>query len=104
MSPARIYASRVLPKLVRSPHSTRTSASFEISVNSSRYGATLSSITWRSPIAATRIFASVIDAILLFEIADGFGEAPFLDVDRIIPRAENASAADLLARRLHDHL
>src|SRR5690242_16320099 len=100
MSSARISASRVLPKLVRSPHRTSTSALPEISVNSSRYGATLSSITCRSPIAATRSLPSVA-GILLFEIADRVGETPFVDVDRIITRGEDAAAADLLARSFH---
>src|SRR3954452_22259138 len=100
MSSARISASRVLPKLVRSPHSRRTSALAEISVNSSRYGATLSSITWRSPIAATRSLPPLF-AILFFEISDRVREAPLLDVDRIIAGAENPAAAHLLARPLH---
>ena len=40
-------------------------------------------------------------AILLFEIPDGFGKAPLLDVDRIVARREDAPAADLLARAFH---
>src|SRR3954451_7748690 len=104
MSSARISASRVLPKLVRSPHSTRTSALAEISVNSSRSGVTLSSITWRSPIAATRSLPSVLVAILLFEIADGVGEAPLVHVDRIVARGEDAAAAHPPARPLHFRL
>src|SRR3954469_20235212 len=100
ISSARILASAVLPKLVRSPHRTRTSAAPEISVNSSRYGATLSSITWRSPIAATRSLPALL-AILLFEIADCVGIAPLLDVHRIIAGAENPPAADLLAGSFH---
>src|SRR5437764_10792069 len=93
MSSARISASVVLPKLVRSPHSTKTSALAEISVNRSRYGATLSSITWRSPIAATRSLPSVLVAILLFEVTDRVGKAPLIDVDRIITRGEDTAAA-----------
>src|SRR3954454_14210551 len=100
MSSARISASLVLPKLVRSPHSTSTSAELEISVNSSRYGATLSSITWRSPIAATRSFPS-LGGILLFEISDRFGEAPLVNIHRIVARREDAAAANLLARAFH---
>src|SRR5690349_18452846 len=53
--------------------------------------------------AATRSSPSVF-SILLFKIPDGFGEAPLIDVDRIIARTEDASAADLLARRLHRRL
>src|SRR3954454_19071412 len=94
MSSARISASLVLPKLVRSPHSTRTSAAPEISVNSSRYGATLSSITWRSPIAATLSLPSVLVAILLFKVADGVREAPLVHVDTIITRGEDAPATN----------
>src|SRR3954466_16014129 len=100
MSSARISASVVLPKFVRSPQSTRTSALLEISVNSSRYGATLSSCTWRSPIAATRSLPSVPVAILLFKIADRVGEAPLLDVHRIVARGKDAPAADAPARPL----
>src|SRR3982751_3528165 len=103
MSSARICASLVLPKLVRSPHSRSTSAWFEISANISRYGATLSSCTCRSPIAATRSGLSLV-AILLFEIADGFRETPFLDVDRIIARRKDAPSANLLSRSLHASL
>src|SRR4051795_4146656 len=104
MSSARISASVVLPKFVRSPQSTRTSALLEISVNSSRYGVTLSSITWRSPIAATRSLPSVLVAILLFKIADGVRKTPLVHVDRIIARREDAAAAHSPARPLHFRL
>src|SRR5437764_4803644 len=103
MSSARISASLVLPKLVRSPHSTSTSAELEISANISRYGATLSSCTWRSPIAATRSLPFSL-TILLFEISYCFGKAPLLDVHCVIAGRKNASAADLLARTLHVRL
>src|SRR5258708_17332687 len=98
MSSARISASLVLPKFVRSPHSTATSARVEISANISRKGASSSSRTWRSPIAATRNFWS--SAILLFEIADRFGNSPFLDIPHIIALTANAAAAHLLSRPL----
>src|SRR5690348_7951657 len=101
ISSARISASFVFPKLVRSPHSTRTSAALEISVNSSRYGATMSSITWRSPMAAMRNLGSVVSGILLFEVADRVGKSPLIDVDRIIARAEDPAAAHLFPRSLN---
>src|SRR5438270_1791222 len=101
MSSARISASVVFPKLVRSPHSTSTSALLEISVNSSRYGVTLSSLTWRSPIAATRSLPSVLVVILLFEVADGIGEAPLINVDRIVAWREYPAAAHSPARPFH---
>src|SRR5438270_9834033 len=101
MSSARISASVVFPKVVRSPHSTSTSALLEISVNSSRYGVTLSSLTWRSPIAATRSLPSVLVAILLFKIADRVGEAPLIDVDRIVARGEDPAAAHSSAGPFH---
>src|SRR5687768_1954664 len=104
MSSARISASPVFPKLVRSPHSTSTSASPEISVNSSRYGATLSSITWRSPSAAIFNVPSAVVAILLFEVSDGFRIAPLLDVDRIVAWAEDAAAAHLFLWGFHVEL
>src|SRR5690348_11926778 len=47
--------------------------------------------------AATRSFGLL--AILLFEIADGFGKSPFLDIDGIVAWREYAASADLLARR-----
>src|SRR5690242_1689811 len=97
MSSAKISASLVLPKLVRSPHSTSTSAVEEISANMSRYGATLFSCTWRSPIAATRILPSSLAGILLFEISYRVREAPLIDVDRIVAGREDAAATNLLA-------
>src|SRR5205085_10063085 len=104
MSSARISASVVFPKLVRSPHSSRTSAFADTSPNSSRYGLVSFSWTWRSPMAATRSLRSVCTVILLFEIADGLRKAPLIDIDRIVARAEDAAAADLLARAFHRSL
>src|ERR1043165_4384295 len=54
--------------------------------------------------AATRSLPLPLVAILLFEIADGVGEAPLIDVDRIVARREDATAADLAARSLHIRL
>ena len=45
---------------------------------------------------AATVIVSVVGCIIFFEVADGFGEAPFVDVDGVIPRAEDAAAADAL--------
>ena len=100
MSSARISASVVLPKLVRSPHSTQH-------VGVSRdFGEQLAigrdAVLLHVKVADRRHphLAVVTCAILFFEIAYGFGKAPLLDVDRIVARREDAAAADLLARPL----
>src|SRR5438067_6079317 len=53
--------------------------------------------------AATRSLplAASVAAILLFEIADGIGEAPLVDVHRIVARGEDAAAAHSSARPFH---
>src|SRR5687768_12963463 len=107
-SSARISASRVLPKLVRSPHKASTSASCAISANISRKRCSLASVTWRSPIAASVIGpplaagSSRVPFMLLFDsLADDVSEAPFRDIDDIVARGQQPAAADPRLRGGH---
>src|SRR3954469_3506959 len=92
-------ASAILPKLVRSPHKARTSASSEIRANMSANRPSQVSLTWRSPIAARMIGAALMVfgpfMLLVHALADDIGEAPFGDVDDIVGRADQPAAADL---------
>src|SRR5205823_2873153 len=93
-----ICASLARPVSVRSPHSTNTSAASEISPNSSRSELERSSLTCRSPMAATlSVLNGSVTAPLAF--AADIGKAPLLHGDFVIRAREHAAAADLHARR-----